>query len=294
MNDHVAKDEFELKSSYPISITETRGIAPQYQRLHWHDVLEINLIKKGVGYYVINGKTISFEQGDVLLIDSSDLHRAYELENLVILVISFSASWFLPDMRYDPFLLSPFYEMGVHYENKIARSTPGMEELHSQLLAIQIEHERKAWSHLSLIRSHLLHFLAYVGRECRLVYPSRADESDFALQLRRQEQFRDVLALMELQYDVEWDLKRLSERACLSPSRFSALFKQAVGASPMDHLIRIRLSNAAKLLEQSDLKIVDIAHECGFRNLSNFNRLFKSYYGFAPSRARYRLRPEKR
>lgn len=290
---NVAKDVVELRTDYPIAVTEARGIAPHYQRLHWHDLPEINLIKQGRGYYVINGRTIEFQEGDILLIGSNDLHRAYELDDLVILVISFSASWFLADMRYDPALLSPFSEMGIHYRNLLARDHPGMAELRELLATIQAEHVRKAYSHVSVIRSHLLRFLAYVGREFRLEVPSRDARPVHALPRRLPVQLHDVLALMELQYDGEWDLKRLSERACLSPARFSALFKQTMGASPMDHLIRIRLSNAARLLEESDKKIVDVAYECGFRNLSNFNRLFKIHYGFSPSLARDRLRSDR-
>ncbi|MFC5469877.1 helix-turn-helix domain-containing protein [Cohnella suwonensis] len=290
---YIAKDKVKLDSDYPISVTETSGVAPQYQRLHWHDVLEINLIKKGTGYYAINGQTIEFSQGDILLIDCNDLHRAYEREGLVILVISFSPAWFLADMRYDPTLLAPFTEMGVHYENLIPRACPRMDELRSILIKIQRENDRKAFSHISVIRSHLLRFLAYVGRECRRDIPGRNVRTAVASP-KQMAKIRDVLNLMEQHYAEEWDLKSLSELAFLSPARFSAQFKQTMGVSPMDYLIQIRMSNAVRLLEDSDRKIVDVAYECGFHNLSNFNRLFKSNFGFSPSRVRDRARSGKR
>lgn len=163
-SEFIARDDFKLNAEYPNLVTESFGVAPQYQRLHWHDVLEIDLI---TGYYLIIGQTIEFEQGDILLINSNDLHRAYERGGLDILVIAFCASWFLADLRYDPTILSPFKVMGVHYTNLIPRTHPRMDELRSILLTVQKENERKAFSHKSVFRSHLLRFLAYIGRDFR-------------------------------------------------------------------------------------------------------------------------------
>lgn len=54
----------------------------------------------------------------------------------------------------------------------------------------------------------------------------------------------------------------------------------------MDYLIQLRLSQAAHLLESTDKMIIEVAEECGFRNLSNFNRLFKQHVGKLPSEVR--------
>lgn len=282
----IPRDDCKLDADYPILVTESSGIAPQYRRLHWHDVLEINLIKRGRGYYQINGKTVEFRQGDILLIGANDLHRAYERENLQMLVITFSPDWFLADLRYDPALLSPFRELGVHYGHLISRNHPRIETLRAILLTLQKEDEHKAVSHISVVRSHLLRFLAYVARDCRrlasVVGGARAGSTPEG----RLEKIRDALELMERHYAREWDLKTLSDRVYLSPARFSAVFKQALGVSPMEYLIKVRLSNAVRLLESSDRKIVDVAYECGFHNLSNFNRLFKCNVGVSPSHVR--------
>ena len=93
---------------------------------------------------------------------------------------------------------------------------------------------------------------------------------------------------MELHLDYGWTLQELSDLTHLSPSRFSALFQQAVGTSPHHYLIQLRLTHAVHLLETTDQKIIEIAETCGFRNLSNFNRLFKQHVGASPSEIRER------
>ena len=99
---------------------------------------------------------------------------------------------------------------------------------------------------------------------------------------------KEVLRTMEFQLDYSWTLQELSDLTHLSPSRFSALFQQAVGTSPHHYLIQLRLTHAVHLLETTDQKIIEIAESCGFRNLSNFNRLFKQHVGASPSEIRER------
>ena len=43
----------------------------------------------------------------------------------------------------------------------------------------------------------------------------------------------------------------------------------------MEHLHSVRLGHACKLLSETDMNIVEVAFECGFNNLANFNRQFK-------------------
>ena len=72
----------------------------------------------------------------------------------------------------------------------------------------------------------------------------------------------------------------------LSPSRFSEIFKRAVGMPPLLYLIHIRLEQAVAMLEGGGMKVTDIALECGFRSLTNFNRLFKKHVGMTPKASR--------
>ena len=52
-------------------------------------------------------------------------------------------------------------------------------------------------------------------------------------------------------------------------------FKMNAGKSLSDYIIDVRLGYAANLLIDTSTPIADICYECGFNNLSNFNRIFK-------------------
>jgi AraC-like DNA-binding protein len=82
---------------------------------------------------------------------------------------------------------------------------------------------------------------------------------------------------------------RLSVAAALagmSESAFSRYFKSAGGQTFSGMVKRLRLTQACRLLEQTDTPIARIAQSVGYTNLSNFNRRFRDEYGMTPSEFR--------
>ena len=56
---------------------------------------------------------------------------------------------------------------------------------------------------------------------------------------------------------------------------FSRFFKLRTGKNLSDYIIDLRLGYATRLLVDSTMAVAEICYECGFNNLSNFNRIFK-------------------
>lgn len=276
----VIRDHIKLPQSFPITITQTVGVSPTFQRLHWHNTLEINYIHRGRGYYLINGNRYEFQEGDILFINSNDLHRAFEMEELIIGVIMFDPAYLALEQRYDVELLNPFREIGRRFDNLLDRNRKEMMKLREIIIDMDEEYRRREPHYEVVVRAQLLRLLGMVNRYFDKGAAVRQ------LQMRGMEVIRDVLHEVEAGMDYPWTLKELSDRAHLSPSRFSALFTKVVGTSPLNYLIQLRLSHAVVLLETTDDKVIDIAASCGFRNLSNFNRLFKQHIGNLPSDVR--------
>ena len=83
-------------------------------------------------------------------------------------------------------------------------------------------------------------------------------------------------------YDKEIALAELVECSGYSESHFCHRFKSVTGYTPFAYLNRLRVSKAAELLVISDVKITEIAVECGFENISYFNRVFRKEMGMTP------------
>lgn len=68
----------------------------------------------------------------------------------------------------------------------------------------------------------------------------------------------------------------------LSPVYFSRVFRQTYGLSPRAWLVRERLRQAATLLVETDRRVGEIAHACGYRDANLFARQFRKVYRQSP------------
>ena len=78
-------------------------------------------------------------------------------------------------------------------------------------------------------------------------------------------------------------LPALADMAGMSPSAFSRFFKMHTSRNLSDYIIDIRLGYASRMLVDTVKSISEICYDCGFNNLSNFNRIFKKKKGCSPS-----------
>ncbi len=86
-------------------------------------------------------------------------------------------------------------------------------------------------------------------------------------------------------------LARLARVSGLSPSRFSTLFREETGFSPIDFLIHRRMDEAKLLLQTTDTPVYQIVEKLGFESVSNFCRKFKSLFRLSPHRYRTAFNP---
>ena len=88
-------------------------------------------------------------------------------------------------------------------------------------------------------------------------------------------------------------LDQLADLVAMSPSAFSRFFKLRTGKNLSEYIIDIRLGHAARRLVDTIDSISEICWSCGFNNLSNFNRLFRSRKGCTPTEFREKYQKTK-
>ena len=95
-----------------------------------------------------------------------------------------------------------------------------------------------------------------------------------------------VIRYINLHYTEEIRLSQLAELTDMTSVSFSRFFKLRTGKSLSDYIIDIRLGHATRQLVDSTKTVAEICYECGFNNLSNFNRIFKKKKGCSPKEFR--------
>ncbi|MDF1859486.1 MAG: AraC family transcriptional regulator [Verrucomicrobiales bacterium] len=85
-------------------------------------------------------------------------------------------------------------------------------------------------------------------------------------------------------------LEEVAAIAKMSPKSFCRFFKANTGKTLIEYLHDLRIGEACRMLVESDLSISEIALECGFNNLSNFNRRFRQLKDTTPRDFRRKVR----
>ena len=77
-------------------------------------------------------------------------------------------------------------------------------------------------------------------------------------------------------------LQELSRHTGLSPTRFSAIFREQTGSSPVDHHIRLRMQAACHYLDTTALSVKEVAAKLGYDDPYYFSRIFQKILGCSP------------
>jgi AraC family transcriptional regulator len=91
-----------------------------------------------------------------------------------------------------------------------------------------------------------------------------------------------AIRLIEARPDDALTLAALARAARLSTYHFLRTFEQLTGVTPHQFVRRARLRDAATRLAAGAAKVLDVALDCGFGDVSNFNRAFRSEFGTSP------------
>lgn len=92
----------------------------------------------------------------------------------------------------------------------------------------------------------------------------------------------DVYTYIRENYFKQISLENVSKIVHLTPVTFSRFFKKNCGAGFVEYLNRVRTNKACYLLRETDFHVHDIAVECGFSSISNFNKQFRKTEGISP------------
>jgi AraC-like DNA-binding protein len=98
--------------------------------------------------------------------------------------------------------------------------------------------------------------------------------------------FQRALAFMQAHYCLRMSIDRLAAMSSMNSFHFIRSFKKQFATSPYHYLTRIRITNARRLLAQTQLSVAQVGRLCGFPSASRFSAVFQKDAGLTPSRFR--------
>ena len=97
---------------------------------------------------------------------------------------------------------------------------------------------------------------------------------------------QDIKYYVSIHLSEMLNVKTLADRAYMSTTHFSRVFKQQTGVSPYEYILISRLNRAKELLRQTNMSINQIAVAVGFNSDSNFIHFFTLNTGISPKNFR--------
>lgn len=103
------------------------------------------------------------------------------------------------------------------------------------------------------------------------------------------EHFRKINEYIMQNFHHDISLGEIASVANMAVTTFCNFFKSHYRVTFVEYLNTVKIGHACKLLSQNELNIVEVAYECGFNNLANFNKQFKNFKHMTPSEYRKTL-----
>lgn len=278
-----------ITAQLPFNILIGEERAEKLTPLHWHDAFEIGYVLEGTGLFLIEGRSFPFRPGQVHVINDTDRHMAYADDRARFFNVHFH-----PDLlRDDSFpalanaALMPFTLGSRRLSPLLPAGNPHTGQIIRLLQSIADEHRAAAPYWPLAVKGLVLQIVTLLLRH--FVDPTLPD----AATLRRQEllaRLAPALRLIEQHLSDPPTLAELAAAVSLSPSRFSALFREAVGCAPVAYRNRRRIAHAQRMLVTGEMPIAQVAELCGFATVQQFNRVFRRAMGMPPGVYRRRAR----
>ena len=254
--------------------------------LHCHNTLELNFVHRGVGVRRTVGDSVErIGELDLVMIGSEKLAHVWEQGECTAadvreITIHFSADIFKGVLSKNQF--ETVREMLKMSQLGIAFDTQAVLRVYSLLDELTVEQDS---FEQFLIFEKIIYILS--KSQYRVLSSSASSANDTS---RSDDRGDVVKQYLDGHFTEDISLTELAQKVQMSPSSLSRYFKQTYGENLSSYLISLRLERASRQLVDTTERIADIARSCGFNNLSNFNRMFKTNKGLTPKdfRARYK------
>jgi AraC-like DNA-binding protein/quercetin dioxygenase-like cupin family protein len=238
---------------------------------HKHDDLsEIIYISEGEGTFIINDKTYSATQGDILIYNKGIIHEEWSnpanpLKTYFCGVTNLSIEG-MKELHIIPSDIEPVIRK--------CKYSPKIEIYMSEIFE---ESALQADGYQMICQNLLTSLITLIIRIIKLQNADIYSEKPESLS-------HQIKEYIDKNYTKNISLNDIANTLFISPYYLSHIFKKEMNLSPIHYLINRRMGEAKKLLVSTDMKVREVAKMVGYGNPNYFTMLFKKFTGESPKR----------
>jgi AraC-like DNA-binding protein len=252
-----------------------------YDKLHEHEEIQISYIKKGEGTIIVGDTISGFHNGDIIVL-GAHLPHVFRSEPEATVGLSLMQSIFFTKGAFgtDFFDLAELKKTEHFFHTMqngliLKNAKPEVYQLFDQFK--ESDEFDRLFIFLKLIKA-----LCQVEMQVlsHFVYDKPFTDTEG-------KRMRQVFEYVMNNYNTSVTLEKAAAIANMTKHAFCRYFKVRTNKTFFQFLIEIRIEKAASLLsKKSEISVLEVADLCGFNNMSNFNRQFKSVKKLSPTQYR--------
>ena len=251
-----------------------------YRAPHYHRECELMMALEGETDIIFsNGKVAHLSEGNVAIIGPMEIHETRSGEKGVLLITiqtSFAMLEYFLSHRISPFLVIdhdiPQLMSDKEHEAlrricfDLALSYPGMPEDDS--------------GECFILQAKLINFLT------KILPRAERKGDDNKMTKMRAKTISRILEYVDDNFQHKLTLGEIAEKENLSLSYLSHVFKESMGISFQEYLKQKRFENASRLLQSSEMTLLDISIASGFSDVRYMMKAFSEIAGCSPAEYR--------
>lgn len=273
----------DLPLPISVHIQEAAG-AGTMASSHIHDYIEILYTLSGKYRILLNNEDYYFGAGDMVLINSNEIHNITSLSrgpNKYIVIkfepeILYTTTQSIFEMKYVmPFILNESTHQKIFKQAEIEHSV-----IPDIITGIYREYTDKHYGYELAVRANIFNLFLFILRRWNTQNVDLNINQDVNKDMVKR--LQTVFDYVENNYHNDITSLDMAAICNISYSYFSRAFKKIMKKNFKEYLNYIRISKAEKLLSTSELNITEIALSVGFSTSSYFIQQFKQYKGISP------------
>jgi AraC-type DNA-binding domain-containing proteins len=247
---------------------------------HSHSFYEFTYLFECDGYYYMDGKKIKLLNDTIILFPPGFKHGEIvtEGQQFNLFAVGLEGVKFLdiPGFYDNINGLSPFIDAGKYTKDiKLC-----CEEIRKEIIASKFGYRT--------IINGLIEKLIVLMLRSKQKTNTATNPKEFINQIcidysNKKEIVSKIKYYIDFYYSSKISLEDIAHNVYLSQAYIIKLFKEEMGETPINYLIKVRINKAKELLLEGNLSIDEIIGMIGYTDVAHFSKIFKKYTGFSPS-----------
>jgi AraC-like DNA-binding protein len=250
--------------------------------LHFHQEVEMIYVEKGSVSISVLQKDFTITEGQLVIVGCNHIHsynHVVEVEESVFHVLIFDWKFFknfADDEEIEKLLYPVFFDVTIVDSNNI----PGIKNLYKLF-------RKLSQSNLKTEIGNKFNILGYLYEIVGDLISYGNFNSDYKYSMKQMEKEHELLSKVNnyifKHYKSGITLTSVSKAIGYSEFHFARQFKSFTGITFKQYLTHYQILMAKEDVLADEMAITEIAFKHGFNSVKTFNRLFKSYFGVAPT-----------